>query len=743
MYIAPDIRRWVREKPSRRRAAWITSCFVLLVLVPGALGTVATAQPGTARPSAWVNSGLGWMDIRDTSGVPLSEYHFATDHGSLLNPGGGMWALLITLEFAGYMVIVTTAIWLIGYVLSFRWLDLFADALIGVADGVAAQLATPIVLLTAATVGAVVVAWLLVRGYRARATAQTVAMLAVAVLGPLFLAEPLAAVLSSDGLLVHGRDIGLSVAAGLNGDGNPQPSGLVAAVQGDLADNFARRPVQVWNFGHVVDERYSCRAAWSAGIRSGEMSEVADGLRDCGDTTAHAAIENPGAAQLGTGLSLLVFGSSLLAFAAYLGLQIIRSALDAVYQGFMAIFGFAAGGFVYGPTQTFLVRNIVDIGMAAARMVVYTVFLGVYVLFLGNLFRLAGDQVLAVLTIGGVVEIVAIWQLRRLKRGLDRGAAWIANRVALTAQGGAPAGAGSSDPVALGMGTVRAANSLSSGAGLLVGLAAVSTVNKSPATAWLLGKTRNPLSPYARRRRSTALDFAEYSSLSLHRQRWAKANRDSWERAARYRAEKHGGVDTPLAVAEVIDSLMDSGIPKAELNGALATIGVRPDDALHADRAIAVQNASMSQNTYLPNRVRQALAAWESVHNHPVGPERDLREHLAFAARAQVAARKLARDAPGPRIDAEVDSAFVDLVRRHWDTPGALRTVIPADRWRSVGAATRHVIGTEAAEAHSAAVARYYDAPTGRNRALADHTAHRISVLGHGHPDEGPGPWDY
>ncbi|WP_306360008.1 hypothetical protein [Nocardia sp. CC227C] len=723
----------------------MTSCFLLLVLVPGAVGTVATAQPGTARASAAVNSGLGWMEIRDTSGVPLAEYHFATDHGSLLEPGNGMWALLITLEFAGYMVIVTTAIWLIGYVLSFRWLDLFADALTGVADGVAAQLATPTALLTAATIGAVVVAWLLVRGYHAKAAAQTIAMLVVAVFGPIFLAEPLAAVLSSDGVLVHGRDIGLSVAAGLNGDGNPQPSGVVAAVQGDLADNFARRPLQVWNFGHVVDGRHSCRAAWSAGIRSGEAAEVADGLRDCGDTAAHAAIGNPGAGQLGTGLSLLVFGSLLLAFAAYLGLQIIRSALDAVYQGFMAIFGFAAGGFVYGPTQTFLIRNIVDIGMAAARMVAYTVSLGVYVLFLGNLFRLAGDQVLAVLTIGGVVEIVAIWQLRKLKRGLDRGAGWIANRVALTAQGGAPAGSGASDPAALGMGSVGAANSLSSGAGLLVGLAAMSTVNKSPATAWLLGKTRNPLSPYARKRRRAALDFMAYTPMTLERQRWLRANRDSWERAARFRAAKHGGVETPLAVAEVIDSLMDSGIPKAELNGALATIGVRPDDMLHADRAIAVQNASMSQNTYLPNRVRQALAAWESVHNHPVGPQREMREHLAFAARAQVAARKLARDAPGPRpgAESEVDSAFVDLVRRHWDSPAALRTVIPADRWRSVGAATRHVIGTEAAEAHSAAAARYYEAPTARNRALADRTARRIATLGHGHPDEGPGPWDH
>jgi hypothetical protein len=32
-------------------------------------------------------------------------------------------------------------------------------------------------------------------------------------------------------------------------------------------------------------------------------------------------------------------------FAAYLGLKIIKAALDASYHGFMSIFGFAAGGF--------------------------------------------------------------------------------------------------------------------------------------------------------------------------------------------------------------------------------------------------------------------------------------------------------------------------------------------------------------------------------------------------------------
>lgn len=684
------------------------------------------------------------MDIRDTSGVPLSQYRFATDHGSLANPGNGMWALLLELEFAGYMVIATTAIWLIGYALSFRWLDLFGDALTGIASVFTAQLATPTMLVTAATIGAVVVAWFVARGRYAKAAAQSLTMLTVAVFGPLLLAEPLAAALSSDGWLAYGRDLGLSIAAGLNGDHDPQPGALVATLQGDLADNFARRPLQVWNFGHVVDDQVGCSAAWSTGIRAGEGTQLADGIRDCGDAAAYTATEQPGAGQLGTGLMLLAFGSVLLAFAAYLGVQIIRSAFDIVYQGFLAIFGFAAGGFVYGPTQSFLIRNVVDIGVAGARVVVYTVYLGLYVLFLGNLFQLAGDQVMAVLVIGGIVQAIAVWQLRNLTHELKRGSAWIANRVALAAQGGSPGGSGSA-ATALGMGTAGAANSLAAGSGVVAGLAAATKLSRSPVSAWLTGMTIDPLSPYARTRRRAELARFGYTPLSLQRQRWLRENRASWTRAARWRADRHGGVDSPWAVANVIDSLMDSGIPKAELNGALAEIGVRPDDALHADRAVAVQQASMSQNIYLPVRLRQALAAWESVHNHPIGPERELREHLAFAARARVAANKFARDVPSPRgaQGSAIDQQFIDAVRRHWDSPDSLRTAIGEPRWRSVTAETRYAIGSEIAAEFRKAVDRYYDQPNADNRHLADITAQRIAALGYAYPEGGPGPWDH
>ncbi|WP_306355975.1 MULTISPECIES: hypothetical protein [unclassified Nocardia] len=752
--VARRFRGWLAGSPWRRRTAWaLFVAFVTLVL-PALLGAVAVAQTGTLAQGT-ANSGLSWMDVRDSDGVLLSDYRFVTDHGSVLEPGKTALALVLELEFAGYMVLVTTAIWLIGFALSFGWLDMFAQALTGVADALTGQIATPILLVTAATIGAFFVGYFIVRGYHAKATMQVVTMLAVGVFGPLFLAEPLADVLASDGLLAKGRDIGISVAAGLNGHLNPNPGVLVQTMQGDLADSFARKPLQVWNFGHVIDDRMSCRAQWTSGMRAGDSGQVKEGLEACNDTYARAAADNPSAGQIGTGLLLLICGTVLLLFAVYLGLKVMKSALDTIYHGFMAIFGFAAGGFVYGPTQTFLIRNLVHSVMAAAQMAVFTIFLGVYVLFLANVFDQARGQVMAVFVIGAIVELVAFSQLRRLSKNLRKGNDWVANRFALATQGqigqgSGGGGGGGGGGRALGMGEAVAAGAAGGGLGALAGFAALSTISGSPATEWLFGRTLNPLAPYARQRQRAELARMEYTPWLLHRQKWLLHNRESWLRAAERRAQKAGGVDDPLKVANIIDGLYDSGIPKAELNGALAELrfngkAVDPMDALHVDRAVAVMNASKSQNPYGFAPLQKALAAWESVNNHPIEPGRSLREHRAFVAQAHVAATNFARHSRVPHFiggQSDIDWAFVNDVRANWDSAAALQAAISPARWNQVGANTRHHIGSELANQHRDAVLRYYNNPVEENRVAVDQIARRISNLDHLDPDAGLDPWD-
>lgn len=486
-------RAWIAATRRRRWTAWILITLFVLFVFPGPINAVSTAQSGTLALATAPNSATSWMNIKDTSGVNISNYMFVTDRGGLLNPGNyGLW-LFISLICEIVLVAVTAAIWLPNQTLGFGWLNLFSVPLKAMAESLTATIATPIVMVTFATVGAFFVAVFTVRAHYAKATTQVVTVLAVAVLSPLVLADPLAEILSDHGLLAQGRDVGLSVAAGLNGDGNPDPNKLLATMSAQNADNFGRYTLQVWNYGHVVDSRPSCKAAWSAGMMAGDEERVKNGLKACGDTAAYAATENPSVGQIGAGLLLLLCAIIYLVFAAYLSLKIIWAALDAIYYGFMTIVGFAAGGYVYGPTQTFTVRCGLHGVVSGCKMCLFVIYASFYMLFMGALFRSANGHIMVVFVTAPVVGIVAVFQLRKFGQGLDSANEWVVNRVATAIQdGGSAQGAGGGS--ALGMGNAGAGNSMS-GLGLF---AAASTISNSPIASWLALGVRNPLQYGAR-----------------------------------------------------------------------------------------------------------------------------------------------------------------------------------------------------------------------------------------------------
>lgn len=714
-----------------RRLLWCLAGLFVLTVLPGALGAVAVAQDGTAGSSRM--DGVAWMNIRDSFGVALADYTYVSDKGGLLDPGGTVVWTIVGLEFVGYMIIVTTAIWFIGFALSFAWLDFFADALRGTAGALAAQLATPAVLVTAATIGAFFVAWFIVRGFHARAVIQTVTMLAVAVLGPLFLADPLAAALGSGGVLAQGRDVGLAVASGLNGSTTRNPDLAVSTLQGDMADNFARRPVQVWNFGHIVDNQTACAAAWSTGVTAGDTDRTQRALEACGDTAAAAAAAHPSVGQIGTGLLLLVSAVVLLLFAVVLSYRLMRAALDAIMQGFLAVFGFAAGGFVFGPSQTFLVRNLVNTGVAAARMCAYTVFIGVYLLLLGNLFQQAHGQVLAVIVITAVVEAVAVLQFGRLAKGLTRGSNWMTNRFALTIQG-ARAGSGGT---ALGMGGGGKSSGRGSGVGAIASLAALNTVNSSPLTAWIAAGTVNPLSPLALGKMRSDRVNAATAESRLESHRWASLARQNWRLLTRREADAWGGIHTELGLARAIKYLANNRVPYQHMVAVLLDAGAAHDSVGQALRARSVRDETKSRNPYGFGPLQKAVASGNAVMNH-AGTD----AQAAFAAQAVADADSLSRHTLAPDPGALLNHDFIARVERHWDSDRALRADISPEEWNSVGRATRTAIAHRLATDHYDISRAFYDHPNQANREALMASVKRLSNLDHTVPEFGLDPWD-
>ncbi|MBO0854356.1 MAG: hypothetical protein J2P18_11360 [Nocardia sp.] len=660
-----DPARWHLPAVAARSWCWITAnrwrrwgfglVFVVVVtaVLPATIGAVAYATTFAQAPAS-VNSGLSWMGVRDSAGAPLSNYVFAMDTGGLggiLHPEKSALALVIGLEFAGWMVIVTSAIWLIGYALSFQWLNLFSRPLEAVAHALSGQIATPALLIVAATIGAFFVAWFTVRGFHSKATMQVVTMLLVGVVGPVFLAAPLADVLSSDGLLAQGRDLGISVAAGVNGVDSPDPAALVPRMQATLADGFAAYPLQVWNLGHVLTG--TCQAQWSAGIKAGSADRIESGLTSC-DPAAVASIKNPSLGQLGAGLILLLAGTIMLLFAIYLSLRIIKAGLDTVYHGFMAIFGWAAGGFVYGPTQTFFVRNVVDGFISGARMACYTIFLGVWVLFITDLLREVNNNVMAIFVIGAIVEVVAIFQLRRLNNSLTSGNEWMANRFALAMQGVSRSGGGSGSVAALGMGQTQAKNKLADTAAM-VGLAAATTMNNSPITEWLFGGTRNWMRPRGRIESNYQRHYwgmwSDPGFETLYRANYSKYAQ--YNDAARRAMAQFGGVDTAMGAARVLQAVADVGGGMDASWGALIGAGFTDEKIMH--------DAIHSWNV-----AAKGADSW-------ILKDKDLANIVAATRRAQKSARQLMLgDGTADEVAADISTLRMSAFRFRRNHPGGV-----------------------------------------------------------------------
>ncbi|PPJ00672.1 hypothetical protein C5E46_02385 [Nocardia nova] len=727
-----------RISPIRRRLFLFLFLSVLAVLAPPGMIGMARAQPGTdtGDDSSSVDA-VSWMQIHDSTGAPLANYQFATKDPGILHPGTTVLWSALGFELILYVVIMTTAIWLIGMALSFKWLDMLANPLRGLASALTEQLATPMMLVTAATIGALVVAWFVVRGFHSKATSQAVTMILIGIAGPFFLANPLADVLSSDGLMAQGRDLGIAVVAGLQGRSMPAAGEFVKNIQSGLADNLVRKPVQVWNFGHVIDGNSACRNAWTAGITAGSKNLLHSGLENCHDMDAIHRIDHPTMSQVGTGLVLILCGLITILFGVYMALKIMRTAFDAIYYAFMTIFGFAAGGFIYGPTQTHLVRSLVHSFVSGFKMVAFIIFLGIYLVLLGGLFDQAQGQVFAVLIIVVCVEIIAITQLRRLDFNLDRGNDWIANRFALATQGGFATGAGGK--TALGM--PGGGSGGHSPTKLLTTVAALNTLNSSPIAAWAAGRTMGPLNPFALRRKRA--DLANMDSAPLNREgaQWLQLNRLNWREKALARAGGDG-LESTLGVANALDGLTDSRVPDLYLAPTLLATGATDQGVIDALRALAVQKASLRDaSPYGFAPLQKALAASMAVDNH-VGD----RAHEAFSAQAVVAAANFRRHANAPEDGAAIDHNFVRLVERSWDSETAIRRITP-DQWNNAGRDTRYYIGNRLAENHLAIAERYHRSVVTNDPALEQHrrqlreSARRITNLHHLKPEMGADPW--
>lgn len=413
-------RGWAWSTATRRRRLLAAPLFLHLVVY-----SAATAFPPAAHAATGaVQAPLMWaLGVVDSYGVPLSQYTFTTDYGSVMDFGTrAMWGTLLQIEAGFFVAVGGFAIWLLTFALSFEFLRVLVLPVSLIAENYASRI-IPGIAVIAAMVAGLFVAFNMMRGNAVRAASQAAVAVCVALIGAALFHSPISWVVSENGPLIAGRNVAIGLGSNTVAS-SQQAAAYPRQMQGVMATEFVRRPLQMWNLGAIADDTPSCAAAWSAGTASGNQDRIKDGIASCGAPNSAAmksSADNPGPGQIATGLMLLCFIGVFAIFCLTLSLHIIGEFFRAIANAFRLLWD-AAVGVIPGVAQSNLVNTFVAMMFSGVAMFAYVAF----AVFIGQIvtttFTFAGNGIIGMIS-ALIVMVLALVGTRRVSQGLKRSSA--------------------------------------------------------------------------------------------------------------------------------------------------------------------------------------------------------------------------------------------------------------------------------------------------------------------------------
>jgi hypothetical protein len=391
---------WLADHPVTRRAL-----IALLATHTLALWSVITAPHAAADTGA---AALGWTGLKDTDGVPLGDYFLSVvdtpeavaNNGqplSLLDPttipnwvaqaaetaathATAAWWL--TNEAAAFVFIVGISLWFLRFTLSSGWLVGLAQ--IGRPVYIAVNtLANQMWLGPLAVTACICVGGFhMMAGRRGRGWAVIGSGAALTVLLATVFRDPITDLFSDHGLLAAGRAAGFQLAeATRNGSyapGQPLDTQLNILLA-QLITAAVRQPLQVFNFGTVVDTIGTCRAAWSAAVIAapGQGPGPAHAMTRCGAPQALAHAQHLGADDFVLGVFFLAVAALVGLFFWYVGITVLLVGLKALFFGVVAGPAFLVGITGLSRAVAYAKHCGWQLFSHALQMTAFTAFLGI------------------------------------------------------------------------------------------------------------------------------------------------------------------------------------------------------------------------------------------------------------------------------------------------------------------------------------------------------------------------------
>lgn len=447
--------RWVHGGSRFRRRAFyavliwqLVGIFVISVAAPafaapnnnggnsnsgGSTSTSAPANNKSKDPNPADTSMFGWISIKDSSSIPVSDYFIAVDQGSgfSLIPGNGdkraniALAPILELEYGIIKLTVQFGIWVILYGISLKWLTFIAAPFNKL--GAATEHITngmPLLLL-ALTIAGGIAALAVMRGHHGRAAYQVGSAIVITGLMASIFAHPVAQLIGPDGYLAKARDVGVTISQGLADSTSESPAGSPSTIDRlgtSLADGFLRTPTQLLNFNASAD-KLGCKEVWNKGIRSHDRDKLKDDIANCGKAgkDMKAAADHLTGDRLASAAFIELLASILLIFGCYLiGKMALLTVLALINALMLPVVG--ALGVIAGAAQGMAFKCLCNIGLSLVKLSLTVIYAGAYTALLGSMLndtKIGSPTQTLVFCV--LLLVIAIIASRKLEVGLRQG----------------------------------------------------------------------------------------------------------------------------------------------------------------------------------------------------------------------------------------------------------------------------------------------------------------------------------
>jgi len=432
---------WCLRHPRCGRPA-----LIVVVLQVLSMAAVSVAPRASASTNTVI---LNFTGLTDSYGVPIGDYSLAVAalHEQITHAGprvsvdpatwmswtahtlevmlsGVMAAAVLTAEAGFFVGMVALALWLMKITVSAYWVTVIGEIARAIASAVI-QVTTGIGLLVLAVpIGVFVGAATIHRGEAGQGWTRILIALTLPTLSVAVFADPAGEMYGPDGLLAFGRRVGFSIAEAATHNGSlAGPAGGVDALTASLITRTVREPLQLWNFGHVVDRVGGCGAAWSAAVRTGVPDAPITAMASCGDRAAVTYAQHLDASNAWIGVIFVAAAALLALFMVVSGWAVLKVSVKAIWTTVILLPSLWLGAIPGAPQ-----RRALDVMWQFFRhgieVTVYIVYVSVIGLAIERIVvnplpaDLGGTSAFAHVLMLGAVSVVALLLLRHIRSDL-------------------------------------------------------------------------------------------------------------------------------------------------------------------------------------------------------------------------------------------------------------------------------------------------------------------------------------